>query len=658
MHSFSGICGRFYSYLDGGGLITLSGPSYWAPTAFSLTGSLPGITLSWRYQDRNGRRDTPPRGCSGVRIYRSATAFIDTFDTGTLIYSGDGTSCVDDNADSTGSAVLYYTAYTVWEDNSRIVDPRIVMAWTYWGSTVEIPSFFWWPSCGELNDDDGTALVSYTFTNHVDAPTKAEAEEEIDEDDPDVSFSDIAEFSALHTIDLLWVFNGAAKWNDGYTAVYRSLSAGTGLRGTLVARTNHLWGEYTDTVADDYVTRYYTFVHYVYGVGVYTYEKTVAAKTRDLSLTAPATAYSGVAFSTVLQCLHWDGTSDTSYTPTDSLALSITGTSTAISPTSTSASGWANGAKTVSTTLTCVGTGSTTIWATGAGLVASDTLLNKIHTLTVTVPANVESGVAFDVAIQGVGWEGGNDTSYVPAEALTLSIGNANTVSPTSVGVTGWSSGAKTVSVTITGTTYGSDTVSLVNSIGDAGSDTFEYSLVYFYDAFNYSDGELTTVSGGIWEEAKDRFGSTMPSCNIVSGNMVGDVGSADGRNSVAGKAISGEFSATCSGVGYDVNHATYFVGIHAYSGAILVRAGVEFATDPKLTVDITGTSQTVTIPGGHPTPGDLVITYTGGVLTATWLGNTATVTKAASAGTGKFGVYGSSAATKKAFMSAVEFSG
>jgi PAS domain-containing protein len=413
-----------------------------------------------------------------VRIYRSATAFIDTFDTGTLIYSGDGTSCVDDNADTTGSAVLYYTAYTVWEDNSRIVDPRIVMAWTYWGSTVEIPSFFWWPSCGELNDDDGTALVSYTFTNHVDAPTKAEAEEEIDEDDPDVSFSDIAEFSALHTIDLLWVFNGAAKWNDGYTAVYRSLSAGTGLRGTLVARTNHLWGEYTDTVADDYVTRYYTFVHYVYGVGVYTYEKTVAAKTRDLSLTAPATAYSGVAFSTVLQCLHWDGTSDTSYTPTDSLALSITGTSTAISPTSTDASGWANGAKTVSTTLTCVGTGSTTIWATGAGLVASDTLLNKIHTLTVTVPANVEAGVAFDVSIQGVGWEGGNDTSYVPAEALTLSIGNANTVSPTSVGVTGWSSGAKTVSVTITGTTYGSDTVSLVNSIGDAVMATDAAGLV------------------------------------------------------------------------------------------------------------------------------------------------------------------------------------
>jgi hypothetical protein len=138
---------------------------------------------------------------------------------------------------------------------------------------------------------------------------------------------------------------------------------------------------------------------------------------------------------------------------------------------------------------------------------------------------------------------------------------------------------------------------------------------------------------------------------------MVGYV-SDEGRNSVVGKTISGEFSAICSGVGYDINLAEYYVGIQAYAGAILVKAGVEFGTDPKLTVWITGTSQTVTIPGGKPTPGDLVITYTGGVLSATWLGYTATVTKAASAGTGKFGVIGRSGVTNKAFMSAVEFSG
>jgi hypothetical protein len=521
MHSFSGICGRFYSYVDGGGLITLSGPSYWAPTAFSLTGSLPAIDLSWKYQDRNGQRDTPPRGCSGVKVYRSTTGFIDTFDTGTLIYSGDGTSCVDDIADDTGSAVLYYTVYTVWEDNSRIVDPRIVMAWTYWGGPVEIPSFYWAPSSGELTDDSGKTLVSWSFNREKDDPEKEEAEEEIDEEDPSVSFADSAEFSALHTIDLIWAFNGAAKWNSGYTAIYRSLSPGMGTRGTLVHRSIGLMGDYTDTVADDYVTRYYTFVHYVEGVKVYTYEKTVAAKTHDLSLTAPATAYSGVAFSTVLQCLHWDGTNDTSYTPTDSLALSITGTSTAISPTSTDASGWNNGAKTVSTTLTCVGEGSTTIWATGAGLVASDTLLNKIHTLTLTMIAGVSAGVPFSVAIQGVGWEGGNDTSYVPSTPLTVYIASmpANSITPVEVSTSGWSGGAKTVSLTITGTTYGSDTLSMVNSIGDAGDTAFEYNRFSLYEYFNYPNGLL--VGQGGWVQHL-----SSPSLHLSGGKVVVDADS------------------------------------------------------------------------------------------------------------------------------------
>ena len=513
LHSFGGICGRFYSYFDGGGLISIVGPSYWAPTAFTATGAPPFIALNWKYQDKNGHRTTPPEGCTGVKIYRSTSAFIDTFDTGTLVYSGSGTSCVDDTAAPATDTAIFYTCYTVWEDNSRIVDPKIVMAWTYYipagwyvlddfiydaaGTQYDaIPAPEIVPSTGSLSDDNGTSITNPGVNRDRDEIEKAEAEAAIDEDDPTLSFSDSAERSALHNVDLYWAYNGPTKYNSGYTSIYRSTTAGSGISGTLIRREANLYNVYTDTTADDYTTQYYTFVHSVDGVGIYTYEKTVVAKTRSMSLSAPATAYSGVAFNTTIQMTHWDGTNNTEYTPTAALALTVVGTATAISPTSTSTSGWSLGAKTVSTTLTCVGEGSTSIYATGGGLTAGDTLLNKVHTLTVSITEDFMLGDTATLTIQGVNWNGGNDTDYVPSTQLSLSIGNANTLSTTVVPQTGWSGGAKTMTLSLTGSVYGADTITVSNATGDSGTDTFTFRQLYFLDTLPYS-GDL--VGQGSW---------------------------------------------------------------------------------------------------------------------------------------------------------------
>jgi hypothetical protein len=553
LHSFGGICGRFYSYFDGGGLISIVGPSYWAPTAFTATGAPPFIALSWQYQDKNGHRTTPPTGCTGVKIYRSTSAFIDTFDTGTLVYSGNGTSCVDDTAAPATDTAIYYTCYTVWEDNSRIVDPRIVMAWTYYipagwyvlddfiydasGTQYDaIPAPEIPPSTGSLSDDNGTSITNPGVNRDRDEIEKAEAEAAIDEDDPTLSFNDSAERSALNTVDLYWAYNGPAKYNSGYTSIYRSTTSGSGINGTLIRREANLYNVYTDTTADDYTTQYYTFVHNIDGVGIYTYEKTVVAKTRSMSLSAPATAYSGVAFNTTIQMTHWDGTNNTEYTPTAALALTVVGTATAISPTSTSTSGWSLGAKTVSTTLTCVGEGSTSIYATGGGLTAGDTLLNKVHTLTVSITEDFMLGDTATLTIQGVNWNGGNDTDYVPSTQLSLSIGNANTLSTTVVPQTGWSGGAKTMTLSLTGSVYGADTITVSNATGDSGTDTFTYRQLYFLDTLPYSgnlvgqgswiaDGAYPSllVGGGVTYPAQDSttYRAAVTGHDITSGSYV-----------------------------------------------------------------------------------------------------------------------------------------
>ena len=390
LHSFGGICGRFYSYFDGGGLISIVGPSYWAPTAFTATGAPPFIALNWKYQDKNGHRTTPPEGCTGVKIYRSTSAFIDTFDTGTLVYSGSGTSCVDDTAAPATDTAIFYTCYTVWEDNSRIVDPKIVMAWTYYipagwyvlddfiydaaGTQYDaIPAPEIVPSTGSLSDDNGTSITNPGVNRDRDEIEKAEAEAEIDEDDPTLSFSDSAERSALHNVDLYWAYNGPTKYNSGYTSIYRSTTAGMGTRGALIRREANLYNVYTDTTADDYTTQYYTFVHSVDGVGIYTYEKSVAAKNRSFAVTLPASAYTGESISITVQTQHWDGTTNTTYTPSSGPSLSASGSNT-VSPTSLSTSGWSSGQTTQTITISGSTGGTGTVTVTDGTATGSDTI--------------------------------------------------------------------------------------------------------------------------------------------------------------------------------------------------------------------------------------------------------------------------------------------
>ena len=124
-------------------------------------------------------------------------------------------------------------------------------------------------------------------------------------------------------MDLYWAYNGPTKYNSGYTSIDRSTTAGMVTRGALIRREANLYNVYTDTTADDYTTQYYTFVHSVDGVGIYTYEKTVAAKTRSFTVTAPASISLGTAFNLTVQAVHWDATNDTTYTPTSAPTISL-----------------------------------------------------------------------------------------------------------------------------------------------------------------------------------------------------------------------------------------------------------------------------------------------------------------------------------------------
>ncbi len=365
LHAFKGICGRFYSYSDGGGLVFISGNNYTSPFGFAAAlGN--SIDLSWSYRDSSGVRDTPPEGCTGIRVYRSYTGYATAFDSGTLIYEGAGTSCVDPSPTITG--IVYYTAYTTWSHQERIESPLIVMAWAAYvpaGSTSPTPPAIpdvpgspanaCGPSgggSGPVTSSGGSVVIGSGINRESDEVSQAAAEEAIDEEE-DIDFLTTVDLASVNHVDLTWKFRGDSQYNSGFVTIYRSTTSGTGSTGTLIYRSSvgSMWGETADTSLDEYSSDYYyTFFFFVDGVGVYSYEKFTEKQSRSLVVVAPASVYNSTAFSLTITAKHWTGDTDSSFVPESALTISVD--SGSVSPETTSISGWSGGSKTVSTTLT------------------------------------------------------------------------------------------------------------------------------------------------------------------------------------------------------------------------------------------------------------------------------------------------------------------
>jgi len=218
-------------------------------------------------------------------------------------------------------------------------------------------------------------------------------------------------------VDLYWAYNGPTKYNSGYTSIYRSTTAGSGISGTLIRREANLYSYYTDTTADDYTTQYYTFVHSVDGVGVYTYEKTVASKVHTLTVSINSNFSPGETLTLSLQGNAWDGTTDTTYVPATELALSITKANT-LSTTSVPSTGWVSGAKSMTLSITGTDYGADTITVSNAtGESGTDTFTYRLVYFLDTLP------YATGPLVGNGAWVTGTLPS--PAPSLTVSGGKA-----------------------------------------------------------------------------------------------------------------------------------------------------------------------------------------------------------------------------------------
>ena len=161
------------------------------------------------------------------------------------------------------------------------------------------------------------------------------------------------------------------------------------------------------------------------------------------TISTPQTA--GVAFSITITAKDTAGNTVTSYTGNPTLTYSA-GT---ISPTTTGA--FAAGTKTVSVTVTTAGTGVTITATDGSATGTSNTFdvnLGVDHFVFSTISSPQTAGTAITgVTITAVDINGNTVTGYINSVPLSASSG---TISPTSTGTSGWSSGVWTGSATVT----------------------------------------------------------------------------------------------------------------------------------------------------------------------------------------------------------------
>jgi hypothetical protein len=182
-------------------------------------------------------------------------------------------------------------------------------------------------------------------------------------------------------------------------------------------------------------------------------------------LSAPSSATAGTAFTLTVTAEDAYGNTVTTY----SSSVPLSASSGSISPTSTGTSGWSNGVWS-SGSVTLTAAGSITITANdGSGHTGTATLTvnpGALSKFAVNAPSTATAGTAFTLTVTAQDAYGNTVISYSSSVSLSASSG---TISPTSTGTSGWSSGVWS-SNSATLTAAGSITITANDGSGHTGT--------------------------------------------------------------------------------------------------------------------------------------------------------------------------------------------
>ena len=252
----------------------------------------------------------------------------------------------------------------------------------------------------------------------------------------------------------------------------------------------------------------------------------------------------GVPFNVEIQAIKNNGDYWWDYEPTGNVNINLTSADPAdvIAPLLTDNTGWSNGRKVVSCTITGGGgddeiiieaedaitgySGSETGYVKQAGFIL---LVNGV------IGTTIKRGTAFNMTIQKLQNDGTYDTTFVPTTTLSISYsdGVGGTMTPTSTNNVGWVDGAKTVSCTVTGGSADEDIFSILVEDDTTGAAGAMSGDIVEYGTFDHFEGRIATTI--IRSPGQKWYPQTMEvSCRDSDGRLVLDADPTGGGASLS----------------------------------------------------------------------------------------------------------------------------
>lgn len=252
----------------------------------------------------------------------------------------------------------------------------------------------------------------------------------------------------------------------------------------------------------------------------------------------------GVPFDVEIQAIKNNGDHWWDYEPTGNVNINLTSADPAdvIAPLLTDNTGWLNGRKVVSCTITGGGgddailvEAEDAITGYSGSKAANVKQAGFVLLVDGVIGTTIKRGTAFDMTIQKLKADGTYDTLFVPTSTLSISYsdGVGGVISPTSTNNSDWVDGAKTVSCTVTGGTADEDGYTILveddttGAAGSLGGDIVEYGT------FDHFEGSIATTI--VRSQMQGWYPQTMEvSCRDSDGRLVLDADPSGGGASLS----------------------------------------------------------------------------------------------------------------------------
>ncbi|HEX6788597.1 MAG TPA: invasin domain 3-containing protein [Gaiellaceae bacterium] len=308
-----------------------------------------------------------------------------------------------------------------------------------------------------------------------------------------------------------------------------------------------------------------------------------AAGASTLSVSAPASATAGSAFSVTVTALDAYGNTATGYTGT--IHFTGGGTSPTL-PSNYTFTGGDNGVHTFTTGVTLTQAGSRTVTATdtvtGSITGTSSTISVSAagaSTLAVSAPASATAGTAFSVTVTALDVYGNTATGYTGTVHFTG--GGTGATLPSNYTFTGGDNGVHTFTTGVTLTQAGSRTVTATDTV--TGSITGTSSSI----SVSAAGASTLAVSAPASATAGSAFSVTVPALDAYGNTATGYTGTVHFTGGGAGATLPSNYTFT----GGDN-------GTHTFTNAfVLTQAGSRTVTaTDTVTGSITGTSSTIAV--------------------------------------------------------------